>query len=282
MNGLKKAETCLRGAIAQHGERPRPRFLVVQGVQQRFHGKNPPGGPGLGVCEGITTNARRIVMRALQRERDSFCDGRVHIVLLGLRHREAARRGPFGSAKNARATGDRRQRMTRHSREGLLKCEACVLRAAPTKMDRANRVPRVRAALACVQLAVSLEVELARKLLERAILTALRREHEAVQKVKADSLESTRFCPLCILRCTAGAQLIERRIERLARDEHGRRKPVRQRKAWAECQHALRGAEAILAPAHKRQTEVVMPVVRIEHDRLACSRHCRGCIAASM
>ena len=100
--------------------------------------------------------------------------------------------------------------------------------------------------------------------------------------MQADGFEPPRVRPLCVLRCASGAQLVERCIERLARDEHRGGKPVRQREARAERQHAMRRAQALLAPAHERKTEVMTPVVRIEHDRLAGSCDRFGRVASSM
>jgi hypothetical protein len=240
-----------------------------QGLQQWLYGQQPPCRTGLGPSQRISAEPCRFIVSALQREGRAPHYSAVHIV------------GP-GCLRRRPARCDRCERVTRHARQRVLKRRARVIAAAAAEMDCSNRIPRVRATLARVQLPVRLEVEFARELLERAVVTALRGEHEAMKKVQADSFEPSRVRSLYVLRCASGAQLVERCIECLASDEHRGGKPVRQREARAERQHAMRSPEALLAPAHNRKTEVMMPVVRIEHDRLAggCDRF--GRVTASM
>src|SRR6185369_8322154 len=154
--------------------------------------------------------------------------------------------------------------------------------AAVAEMDRADGVPGVRRTLTRVQLTIGFELELARELLERALLVPTRRQYEPMKQVQAHGLESSALRTLGILRRAAAAQLFQRRIKCLTSDEYGCRKPVREREAGAQCQDAMRRAKPLFAPADKRQPQMVTPVARVEGDGLSCCGDRLASAAASV
>src|ERR1043165_4891918 len=172
--------------------------------------------------------------------------------------------------------------MAGHARKRLVERGTRLLEAAASMVNRADRVPRVGRRLAQIELAVALELQLARELVERGVVITLRGEDEAVQIVEADGLEAASLRSLRILRGTPRAKLVERGAKGLARDEHGCGKPVGERQPRTEGEDAMRGAQPLLAPADKRQPEVVMPVIRIEHDGFPRGRNRFARLPAAM
>src|SRR5689334_19813912 len=77
----------------------------------------------------------------------------------------------------------------------------------------ADCVPRVRAALAAVQLTSAFECQLASKFVERLLFRPLCREHEPVKVVQPHGVEATAAGPLRILGRRTRAKFIERDIK---------------------------------------------------------------------
>src|SRR5262245_37605172 len=263
----------LRGAIAQHGEGPGPRIGVAQWIKHGVHREDPPGGAGFGMRERFAAHSRSDVMPACEGERRGVRHGEIYVVhacQAGLRagHVRAAHRG--------------RQWVTRYAVQRFAKGGVGLRTTTVAEMNRSNGVPGIRRTLTRIQLTVPLELEFASELVKRTLLVSPCRQYEAVEQVQTYRLEPSAFRTLSVLRHASRAQLFQRRIKCLTSDEYRRRKPVREREAGTQCQDAMRRTQALFAPADERESQMMMPVARIERDGLACGSDRFGSAAASV
>jgi len=181
------------------------------------------------------------------------------------------------SARHAQ-TGER---MTRDALQRFAKGERrFVLTTSPNVM-RSERVERIRTGLAPVHVSEVLERQLALELRQRIVFAALSEEYQSEQPVQTGGSEaSVRL--LSVLRRRALTQVLAGPIEVAPRHEHGRREPVCQRQPRSKREGLSGGAKPFTAPAHRRQPEMMRPVVRVERERFSRGGHGFASIACSM
>src|SRR6266850_8109400 len=103
--------------------------------------------------------------------------------------------------------------MARHASQRLAKRRGRFLAIAVTQSNRPECIPGVGAAFSRVQLSFLLERQLAGELVEREVVGALCRQHEAVQQVQPDRVEPSVLLPLRVLRGASWPQFLEGRVE---------------------------------------------------------------------
>ena len=140
------------GAIAQQRERPRPRVAMTGRLEQRVDDDRPPGRTRFRPGEEVAAQPRGLVVPA--GERQGRCGG--HDGLNGVRIATFCQL--VRSTRHGRET-DSRHRMTGHARQRFTKRRFGILAALLPKSNRADRVPRVRGALARVDVTVMLECQ---------------------------------------------------------------------------------------------------------------------------
>jgi hypothetical protein len=139
--------------------------------------------------------------------------------------------------------------------------------ATLAEAQRADRVPRISATLARIQVPFIATGQLARELLQRFVTRAACGQHESMQQMQSDGVEPIGLRPLRILRRAPGAQYLDRGIKLLPGDQHGCREPVCEGQPWIHLQDPVRRVKALASPAHRRQAQVMAPFVRFERDR---------------
>src|SRR5262245_34274990 len=138
--------------------------------------------------------------------------------------------------------------MSGYARERVMKRRRRLVRLALSEPQRANGIPRVRAALACVEMAARLERQFTLERLERLILVPAREAHQTAEPVKRDAAEARRPGLLARLSHGSRVELALRLVQCVARDVDGGRQPVRERKSRQQRQRAPRFAEPLLTP----------------------------------
>src|SRR5262245_10585326 len=114
--------------------------------------------------------------------------------------------------------------MVRDPIERARERESRLVAVALPELECPNRVPRVRAALACVQETAPFAGELLLELRKRLVVAAAREVDEAAQPVQRDGAEFRAG----EIRGQAGGQLALGFVERLAGDVDGGRQPMGQ------------------------------------------------------
>src|SRR5262249_46014528 len=127
-----------------------------------------------------------------------------------------------------------------------------------------ERVPRVRAALARIEVSARLLRLLAGERLARFVIVSACQRNQAEEPVQADGAEPGGRGGRIARQ--PGPELARGIVEGLAGDEYGGRQPVRERKSGQQCERAPRLAQALLAPARVGETQVMTPVVGFERD----------------
>ena len=137
------------------------------------------------------------------------------------------------------------------------------LLAALSCSQRADGVPRVRAALARIQVAGGFARQFALELGKSLFSVAAREVDQTAQPVQGDRAElrarqirgeARGELPLCL-------------VQGLAGDIHGRGEPVREREVGEERQRPVRCAQTRFAPGDVGQAEMMPPVVGLEGRR---------------
>ena len=130
--------------------------------------------------------------------------------------------------------------MHSHASDGFAEGGRCAFAIALLNPQRADRVPRVCATLASVQMSIAFGRELALEGRKGLLVVAAGETDETSQPVKGDGAEPRRPRRLIELTRDPERQVTLGLGERVPRDVHCRNQPVRERKAWQQCQRAMR------------------------------------------
>ena len=152
-------------------------------VKQRFDRQDPSGVAWRSQGQGLIDERRGHVVLVREHERNGTCDGRINghgVIRLNL---DAAVRGAESRQSQTR------KRMLGNTFNRLLKGGRRRLAIAVAKPQCPDRVPRVRAALATVEMAALLECELAFEGLERRLLFVALKMNQAAQSMERDGTE---------------------------------------------------------------------------------------------
>ena len=139
--------------------------------------------------------------------------------------------------------------MVAHASERLLEGGRGIGGAMLAQTQRANRIPRVGGALACVEMTVAFTGELALEMIERAIVIAASEVNQSEHPVERDAAEARTAGRG--LRCQPGFELAFGFRQHLPRDVHRRREPVCEREVGQQRQRPVRRAQPFLAPASR-------------------------------